>query len=131
MTTRERLNQRNARIGRMARAASIVAASPVMVLACSSGTKPSASAPAPVPSVQEAGARPIPYPVFETAAFKRAVDRGTRTRTGEPGPRYWTQYARYALRAELDPKDKRLTGEARARYQNRSPDTLRFVAVQL
>jgi len=130
MTTRERLNQRNARVGRMACVA-VVAAASAMIVACSSGTAPAASAPAPVPSMQAAGARPIPYPVFETPAFKRAVDRGTRTRTGEPGPKYWTQYARYALRAELDPKDKRLTGDARARYQNRSPDTLRFVAVQL
>ncbi|HTK52693.1 MAG TPA: M1 family metallopeptidase [Gemmatimonadaceae bacterium] len=130
MTTRERLNQRNARIGRMARVV-VTAVSSATILACSSGTQPAASAPAPVASVPAASARPIPYPVFETPAFKRAVDRGTRTRTGEPGPKNWTQYARYALRAELDPKDKRLTGDARARYQNRSPDTLRFVAVQL
>jgi len=77
------------------------------------------------------GARPIPYPVFETAAFRRAVERGTRTRTGAPGPKYWTQYARYALRAELDPATKRLTGEGRIQYQNRSPDTLRLIAVHL
>jgi len=130
MTTRERLNQRNARIGRTARVAVTAVASATM-LACSSGTQPAASAPAPAPPTPVAGTRPIPYPVFEAPPFKRAVDRGTRTRSGEPGPRYWTQYARYALRAELDPKDKRLTGDARARYQNRSPDTLRFVAVQL
>ena len=118
MTTRERLNQRNARIGRTARVGVTAVASATM-LACSSGTQPAASAPAPVPSAPVAAARPTPYPVFETPAFKRAVDRGTRTHTGEPGPKYWTQYARYALRAELDPKDKRLTGDARARYQKR------------
>ena len=77
------------------------------------------------------GERPIPYPVFETAAFRRAIERGTRTRTGAPGPKYWTQYARYALRAELDPATKRLTGEGRIQYQNRSPDTLRLIAVHL
>lgn len=130
MTTRERLNQRTARIGNTVHVA-VTAVASATILACSSGTQPAASAPALVPAAQPAGARPIPYPVFETPAFKRAVDRGTRTRTGEPGPKNWTQYARYALRAELDPRDKRLTGDARARYQNRSPDTLRFVAVQL
>src|SRR5690349_4002407 len=130
MMTGERLKLRNARIRRMSRVA-VTAVASATILACSSGSQPAASAPAPVPSLQALGARPIPYPVFETPAFKRAVDRGTRTRSGEPGPKYWTQYARYALRAELDPKDKRLTGDARARYQNRSPDTLRFVAVQL
>ena len=109
----------------------VSAAASAMILACSSGTPPAASAAAPVLSAHSVAVRPVPYPVFETPGFKRAVDRGTRTRTGEPGPRYWTQYARYALRAELDPRDKRLTGNARARYQNRSPDTLRFVAVHL
>ena len=29
--------------------------------------------------------RPVPYPVFESRGFARAVQRGTRTRTGEPG----------------------------------------------
>ena len=75
--------------------------------------------------------RPIPYPIPESQAFRRAVERGTRTRSGEPGPRYWTQFARYAMRAELDPASKRLTGEGRVRYQNRSPDTLRFIVVHL
>ena len=91
------------------------------------------SAPAPTPAVATptASLRPLPYPVLETVAFRRAVERGTRTRTGEPGPRHWTQYARYALRAELDPALKRLTGEARIRYQNQSPDTLRFIPVHL
>jgi hypothetical protein len=35
------------------------------------------------------------------------------------------------MRAELDPVSKRLTGDSRVRYQNRSPDTLRLVAVHL
>ena len=76
-------------------------------------------------------ARPIPYAIEESPGFKRAVERGTRTRTGEPGGRYWTQYSRYALRAELDPQTKRLTGEGRVRYQNRSPDTLKYIPVHL
>ena len=91
----------------------------------------SVQAPTPITATPAATLRPIPYPVLETAAFRRAVERGTRTRSGEPGPRHWTQYARYALRAELDPASKRLTGEARIRYQNRSPDTLRFIPVHL
>ena len=108
----------------------IVAVASAFVLACSSGVRPT-----PTPSVgigpAPQGTRPVPYPVMETAAFRRAVERGTRTRTGAPGPKYWTQYARYALRAELDPATRRLTGEGRVRYQNRSPDTLRLVAVHL
>jgi len=128
MTTQPPL-QRFSRVRRLWRFA-IVAVASVSVLACSSsGASTTASTIAHPASIQ--AARPIPYPVFETGAFRRAVERGTRTRTGEPGPKYWTQYARYALRAELDPATKRLTGEGRVRYQNRSPDTLRFIAVHL
>jgi hypothetical protein len=75
--------------------------------------------------------RPRPYPVFEPPAFQRAVERGTRTRTGHPGPRYWQQWASYRLEAELDPPSNRLRGRAWIRYENRSPDTLRNVFVHL
>jgi hypothetical protein len=69
--------------------------------------------------------------VVETPAFARAVDRGTRTRTGRPGPRYWQQWAEYRLAAELDPATRRLTGRGTVRYFNRSPDTLRAVYAHL
>ena len=129
MTPRAWSQPRYSTVGHVWRAA-VAAVASALVLACSSGTRPAVSASA-LPTAVSSGARPIPYPVFESAAFRRAIDRGTRTRTGEPGARYWTQYARYALRAELDPTTKRLTGDGRVRYQNRSPDTLRFVAVHL
>ncbi len=75
--------------------------------------------------------RPRPYPVFETAAFSRAVANGTRTRTGNPGPDYWQQYASYRIEAKLDPAANRLTGHETVLYVNNSPDTLREVAVYL
>ena len=100
-------------------------------VACSTGGRPGTVPPTVTAPAQAASARPIPYPVPETPGFRRAVERGTRTRSGEPGPRYWTQFARYALRAELDPATRRLTGDARIRYQNRSPDTLRLIALHL
>ena len=80
--------------------------------------RPSQVTPAPGPG------RPIPYPIVETKAFARAVERGTRTRTGEPGPNYWTQYARYTIDAELQPNTNQLTAHGTIRYLNRSPDTL-------
>ncbi len=73
-------------------------------------------------------ARPRPYPVFETDAFARAVEKGTRTRTGAPGAKYWTQFAQYRLRAELQPATRTITGTGTITYQNRSPQTLRRVA---
>jgi len=69
--------------------------------------------------------------VYETPAFTRAVERGTRTRTGEPGPRYWVQHARYRIEATLDVAAARLTGHEVVTYINHSPDTLRDVAVYL
>jgi hypothetical protein len=80
---------------------------------------------------QQAPPRPRPYPVFESRGFQRAVDRGTRTRTGVPGPKYWQQRAEYQLSATLDPTAKRLSGEGTIRYVNHSPDTLRAVYFHL
>ncbi len=85
-------------------------------------------APTPVPAVASKPAdRPVPYPVFETHAFAHAVERGTRTRTGAPGPKYWQQFARYSIDAELVPTTSQINGRESVRYFNRSPDTLRTI----
>src|SRR5688500_14877710 len=65
------------------------------------------------------------------SAFTRAMPRATRTDTGAPGPRYWQQRASYRISARLDPRTAQLAGEETVRYHNRSPDTLRRVAVHL
>lgn len=75
--------------------------------------------------------RPVPYPVLESPGFARAVARGTRTRTGEPGPRYWQQFAQYDLRADLNPGTGLLRGSATIRYRNHSPDSLSTIVVRL
>ncbi|MDQ3997568.1 MAG: M1 family metallopeptidase, partial [Gemmatimonadota bacterium] len=82
------------------------------------------AAPPAVAGSQASSSRVRPYPVGETRAFAAAVERGTRTRSGSPGARYWQQWARYRLAAELDPASARLTGRGSLRYFNRSPDTL-------
>lgn len=75
--------------------------------------------------------RPRPYPVFETPGFTRAVTAGTRTRSGQPGAKYWQQLARYHIEAELDPITKKVDGNETIRYFNHSPDTLYYLAVYL
>ena len=75
--------------------------------------------------------RPLPYPVTPTLEFQRALRRGTRTTTGEPGLHYWQQWTDYTLAATLDPEAKRVTGRATIVYYNRSPDVLPAVFVQL
>jgi hypothetical protein len=88
----------------------------------SSTGSPTAS---PVAPISVAGLeRPIPYPIPETKAFARAVERGTRTRTGSPGANYWQQYARYTIDAELLPSTSQMSAHGTVRYFNRSPDTL-------
>ena len=99
---------------------------------CGSGRT---EAPPPAPSAGPGGTatssttRVMEVPAME--AFDRALANGTRARSGEPGPRYWQQWADYRLAAELNPVSKRLTGTAAIRYHNRSPDTLGVVYVQL
>ena len=75
--------------------------------------------------------RPIPYPVMPTPAFEKAMENGTRTTTGVPGPTYWTNTANYTIAASLSPETKRLSGTETIRYHNNSPDELPFVAVHL
>ena len=88
-------------------------------------------APAVDPEATARGPRPVPGPVYETAAFSRAVARGTRTRTGKPGPANWVQHARYDIDVSLDPTAKRVTGRETVVYLNRSSDTLRSIFLHL
>lgn len=54
-----------------------------------------------------------------------------RTAGGEPGHEYWQQRADYKINATLDEKKHRIEGNAEITYHNNSPDTLRFLWVQL
>jgi len=78
-----------------------------------------------------AAQRPVPYPVTPSLEFQRAIARGTRTATGQPGPGYWQQWTDYTLFASLDPEAKRVTGKAEIRYRNGSPNPLSVLALQL
>jgi hypothetical protein len=54
-----------------------------------------------------------------------------RAPSGAPGPDYWQQRADYVIRATLDTAGSLLHGAERIHYENHSPDTLRFVWVQI
>src|SRR5262245_11638221 len=54
-----------------------------------------------------------------------------RAATGAPGPDYWQQRADYTIAATLDTTARSLHGTVSIRYTNNSPDTLRFVWIQL
>ena len=54
-----------------------------------------------------------------------------RSASGVPGPDYWQQRADYTIAASLDTGAAQLTGSVQIRYTNNSPDTLRYVWVQV
>ena len=54
-----------------------------------------------------------------------------RTGSGMPGAAYWQQKADYDIKASLDTSTHTVRGEETIRYTNNSPDTLRYVWMQL
>ncbi|MEX2600623.1 MAG: M1 family metallopeptidase [Balneolaceae bacterium] len=75
--------------------------------------------------------RPIPYPLEIPAGYLNAVETGTRTAEGEPGPSYWQNEASYQLKAELIPSEYRVNGSASIEFTNFSSDGLPFLLVEL
>src|SRR5919106_2985141 len=70
----------------------------------------------------------------DTSAFRRLelpTPTSIRTGSGAPGPDYWQQRVDYAIRATLDTAGRSLRGEERITYTNNSPDTLRYLWLQL
>ncbi|MDT8341476.1 MAG: M1 family metallopeptidase [Longimicrobiales bacterium] len=81
--------------------------------------------PAPPAPASVADTLPVPH------AYLDALAAGTRSRTGAPGPGYWQQRVAYRIRTRLHPDDARVTGSETIRYENRSPDTLTAVWLNL
>jgi hypothetical protein len=75
--------------------------------------------------------RPLPYPIDIPAAYQRAVENGTRTENGAPGPQYWQNEASYNLSATIDPSNHTLNGRASVTYYNHSPNDLEVIVVEL
>jgi hypothetical protein len=84
-------------------------------------------------------ARPLALPAFrppvaDTGIFSPAPlppANDVRRANGSPGRSYWQQRADYTIRVTLDTAARRISGTESIRYTNNSPDTLRFVWMQL
>ncbi|MGD8495969.1 MAG: M1 family metallopeptidase [Gemmatimonadales bacterium] len=74
---------------------------------------------------------PVFEPVQPPAGYVRAVDEGTRTPDGRPGPKYWQQSVDYAIDVSLDPATARITGSETATIHNRAPVPLPVILVRL
>jgi len=63
--------------------------------------------------------------------FQKAYKNGTRSYDGKPGPNYWQNKSKYKIKAELEPKTRKLSGEESITYFNNSPDTLKQIILRL
>lgn len=54
-----------------------------------------------------------------------------RTASGAPGHEYWQQKVNYKISITLDDETQQLTGKETIDYKNNSPDTLRYIWLQL
>jgi hypothetical protein len=75
--------------------------------------------------------RPLPGPVVPPPFFRAALERGTRSLDGRPGPAYWQVYTEYDIDARLDPSAGLLSGTQTIRLHNRSPADLPTVQLLL
>ena len=70
------------------------------------------------------------HQVFD-ATFLSNPGTAYRSGSGAPGPRYWQNEADYRIDVTLDPAQKTLSGTDEITYTNNSPDTLRYLWLQL
>ena len=70
-------------------------------------------------------------PLYIPREIKSAIENGTRTTTGQPGPNYWQNSADYLIDAIVDVEESKLSGSCNIKYFNNSPDTLRTIRFRL
>jgi len=69
--------------------------------------------------------------LYEPLHYQEAVDKGTRSRDGKPGPNYWQNFSNYDIEVRLDTLEKRIFGQQTITYFNQSPDTLKNLVLRL
>jgi hypothetical protein len=100
-------------------------------------TRAAAQEPAGPTPVQTARPLALPTlrpPVADTGTFSPLPlppANEMRRADGAPGREYWQQRVDYLIRASLDTAAQRINGTESIRYTNNSPDTLRFIWMQL
>jgi hypothetical protein len=76
----------------------------------------------------------LPVARTDTSPFRRLelpTPSLVREGSGRPGPEYWQQRADYTIAVSLDTATHTIAGRETIRYTNRSPDTLRYIWLQL
>jgi hypothetical protein len=70
-------------------------------------------------------------PFYSTGQIEWTGPNRFRSANGMPGADYWQQRADYTIAATLDTAAQTVTGTVRIRYRNNSPDSLRYLWLQL
>ena len=76
----------------------------------------------------------LPSEPGDSSAFRRLdlpAPSAVRGANGAPGPGYWQQRADYVISATLDTAGRTVRGEETITYTNNSPDTLRYLWLQV
>lgn len=63
--------------------------------------------------------------------IKKAYTNQTRSYDGKPGSSYWQNFSEYNIKAEIEPKTRRLVGSEKIIYFNNSHDTLKSIVLKL
>src|SRR2546421_1116572 len=86
------------------------------------------------PAQSPATLPPLPTARADTSPFRRLAlptPNLLREGSGRPGPRYWQQRVDYTIAVTLDTATHTIAGRETIRYTNHSPDTLRYIWLQL
>lgn len=68
---------------------------------------------------------------FRQLYYELPTPNNFRTATGEPGHEYWQQKVDYNIELTLDDENQKITGKETITYKNNSPNTLKYVWLQL
>jgi hypothetical protein len=79
----------------------------------------------------QATPRAIRRDVPLTNSIRQALDAGTRTFTGRPGPNYWQLETDFTIRVRLDPATQTLTGTETILVHNNSSSDLSEIMLRL
>ncbi|MEN8119072.1 MAG: M1 family metallopeptidase [Bacteroidota bacterium] len=69
--------------------------------------------------------------LFIPNEIQRAIENGTRTKTGEPGKNYWQNKIKYNIKAKFNPTTGFLKGKEDISYTNKSPYSLNTIVINL
>jgi hypothetical protein len=71
------------------------------------------------------------YDAFRQLDVDMPTPNVYRTASGAPGSQYWQQRADHSIKVTLDEKNQSISASQTIRYTNNSPDTLRYIWIQL